>query len=244
MTFGGICYESDVNAPVAIARDIDLAGARLTPDPSGALWWGEERLLIAADLHLEKGSAYAARGQMLPPYDTHATLTRLEDACARLKPREVVLLGDTFHDRKAEERLADDAHMRLTRLIDAVENWTWILGNHDPAPPQGLGGRVAEEIYLGPLVLRHEPQARPSAGEIAGHLHPAARVSVRGRSIRRRCFVTDGERLVMPAFGAYAGGLDVFDPALRNLFAPQFHAFMLGKAAVHAVSSQRLAARA
>lgn len=221
-----------------------LNGTAVTLRPSGALWIEAARTLVVADLHLEKGSAYAMRGQMLPPYDTHATLSRLEDACARLKPREVVLLGDTFHDRKAEERLADDARMRLTRLIDAVENWTWILGNHDPAPPQGLGGRVAEEIYLGPLVLRHEPQARPSAGEIAGHLHPAARVSVRGRSIRRRCFVTDGERLVMPAFGAYAGGLDVFDPALRNLFAPQFHAFMLGKAAVHAVSSQRLAARA
>ena len=142
-----------MNAPAAIARDIDLAGVRLTPDPSGALWWADERMLIAADLHLEKGSAYAARGQMLPPYDTHATLTRLEGACARLKPREVVLLGDTFHDRKAEERLADDARARLTRLIAAVETWTWILGNHDPAPPQGLGGRVAEEIYAGPLVL-------------------------------------------------------------------------------------------
>lgn len=232
-----------MNAPVSISRDFDLAGARLTPDPSGALWWAAERLLIAADLHLEKGSAYAARGQMLPPYDTHATLARLEGACERLRPREVILLGDTFHDRKAEERLADDARARLQRLIAAVETWTWILGNHDPAPPQGLGGRVAEEIYLGPLVLRHEPQARPSAGEIAGHLHPAARVSVRGRSIRRRCFVTDGERLVMPAFGAYAGGLDVFDPALRDLFAPHFHAFMLGKTAVHAVSSQRLASR-
>lgn len=230
-----------MNAPTPIPREFDLAGARLTPDPSGALWWAAERMLIAADLHLEKGSAYAARGQMLPPYDTHATLTRLEDACARLRPHSVVLLGDTFHDRKAEERLADDARARLKRLIAAVENWTWILGNHDPAPPQGLGGRVAEEIYLGPLVLRHEPQARPSAGEIAGHLHPAARVTVRGRSIRRRCFVTDGERLVMPAFGAYAGGLDVFDPALRDLFAPQFHAFMLGKAAVHQVSSLRLA---
>ncbi len=232
-----------MNAPVSVTRDFDLAGARLTPDPSGALWWAAERMLIAADLHLEKGSAYASRGQMLPPYDTHATLTRLEDACARLKPRDVVLLGDTFHDRKAEERLADDARARLARLIAAVENWTWILGNHDPAPPQGLGGAVAEEIYLGPLVLRHEPKARPSAGEIAGHLHPAARVSVRGRSIRRRCFVTDGERLVMPAFGAYAGGLDVFDPALRSLFAPQFHALMLGKTGVHQVSSQRLAAR-
>ena len=228
-----------MNAPTP-PRDFDLAGARLTPDPSGALWWAAERMLIAADLHLEKGSAYAARGQMLPPYDTHATLTRLEGACERLKPRTVVLLGDTFHDRNAEERLADDARARLIRLVAAVENWTWILGNHDPAPPQGLGGRVAEEIYLGPLVLRHEPQARPSAGEIAGHLHPAARVSVRGRSIRRRCFVTDGERLVMPAFGAYAGGLDVFDPALRDLFAPQFHAFMLGKGAVHAITSKRL----
>jgi DNA ligase-associated metallophosphoesterase len=217
-----------------------VADAEMTPDPSGALYWAAERMLIVADLHLEKGSAYAARGQLLPPYDTHTTLTRLEQACTRHKPAKIVALGDSFHDRKAEGRLDGDARARLKRLIDAVGSWTWILGNHDPEPPQDLGGAVSEEITLGPIVLRHEPKTRPSAGEIAGHLHPAARVAVRGRSIRKRCFVTDGERLVMPAFGAYTGGLDIWEPALRCLFAPSFHAWMLGDDKVHAVSSKRL----
>ena len=228
---------------VIIAGTMRVSDAILTPDHSGALFWAAERMLIVADLHLEKGSAYAARGQMLPPYDTHVTLTRLEDAARRLNPAHIICLGDTFHDTKAEARMADDARARLARLVAAVDRWTWIQGNHDPAPPQGLGGDMADEIRLGPLTLRHEPVARRTQGEIAGHLHPAARVTVRGRSIRRRCFMTDGERLVMPAFGAYAGGLDVFDPALRSLFAPKFHAWMLGDATVHAVTSQRLAAR-
>lgn len=221
-----------------------VADAFLTPDRTGALYWEAERLLIVSDMHLEKGSSYARRGQFLPPYDTHVTLTRLEDAVARRQPAHVVLLGDTFHDRDAEARLADDARARLKRLTEAVSRWTWILGNHDPAPPTSLGGEVAEEIRVGPLTLRHEPTLGAADGEIAGHLHPAARVAVAGRSIRRRCFVTDGVRLVMPAFGAYTGGLDVFDPALRTLFAPAFHAWMLGEQDVHPITSQRLRARA
>lgn len=220
-----------------------VSGASMTADRSGALYWPDEGVLIAADLHLEKGSAYAARGQMLPPYDTQATLARLEDAVRRLRPAHVVLLGDTFHDGKAEDRLAPGDRARLEGLIAAAARWTFVLGNHDPAPPRGIGGETALELRIGPLTLRHEPRARPVQGEIAGHLHPAARVSVRGRSIRRRCFVTDGERLVLPAFGAYAGGLDVFDPALRDLFGRRFQALMLGESGVHAVASQRLARR-
>jgi DNA ligase-associated metallophosphoesterase len=227
----------------AAEQRLNVAGATVAADRSGALHWPDEGVLIAADLHLEKGSAYAARGQMLPPYDTQATLARLEDAVRRLRPAHVVLLGDTFHDGGAEDRLAPGDRMRLEALIAAAARWTFVLGNHDPAPPKGIGGEVAGELRIGPLTLRHEPRARPVQGEIAGHLHPAARVSVRGRSIRRRCFVTDGERLVLPAFGAYAGGLDVFDPALRDLFGRRFQALMLGERGVHAVASQRLARR-
>lgn len=223
----------------SIQHPLTVAGAHLTPDRSGALYWGAERMLIVADLHLEKGSAYAARGQMLPPYDTQATLGRLEDAAKRLNPLHIVLLGDTFHDRKAESRLAPDARARLERLIAAAQRWTWILGNHDPAPPQNMGGAVAEEIRVGPLVLRHEPRARPVQGEIAGHLHPAATVTVKGRSIRRRCFATDGERLVMPAFGAYAGGLNVRDAAFDPLFPEGCAALMLGRTRVYAAPAAR-----
>jgi DNA ligase-associated metallophosphoesterase len=221
--------------------NLSLMGVPLTADHTGALFLPEERLLAAADLHLEKGSAFAARGQMLPPYDTHATLARLMEVITRLAPAHVVLMGDTFHDTGAEARMGDAALLALKNLMDRVPRWTWLLGNHDPHPPSSLGGEVLNELTLGPLVLRHEPAASPCAGEIAGHLHPAARVVVRGRSIRRRCFVTDGERLILPAFGAYAGGLDVFDPALRGLFGPRFAAFMLGAGTVHAMPSAQLA---
>lgn len=218
-------------------------GAALVPDPSGALWWPGEKLLAAADLHLEKGSAFAARGQFLPPYDTAATLARLAQVIARLKPERVILLGDTFHDPRAMARIARGDVERLAALVACVPHWTWIAGNHDPAPPAGLGGQTASVAALGPLVFRHEPEAPPQPGEVAGHLHPAARLVHRGRSIRRRCFVTDGTRLLMPAFGAYAGGLDTADPAIASLFGKRFHAWMLGDGAVHAVPAKRLAAQ-
>ncbi len=215
-------------------------GAELAADRSGALWWPERRLLAVADLHLEKGSAYAARGQFLPPYDTSATLARLEDVVERLRPAHVVAMGDTFHDEGAASRMGAAARARLAALVARVGTWTWIAGNHDPAPPGDLGGEIAETAAVGPLLFRHEPQARPVPGEIAGHLHPAATVVVRGRGLRRRCFAADGTRLVMPAFGAYAGGLDVRDPAIAGLFAGRFHAWMLGEGTAHPVSSVRL----
>ena len=220
-----------------------LNGTAVTLRHSGALWIESARMLVVADLHLEKGSAYAMRGQMLPPYDTRDTLRRLQAEVVAAQPDAVVLLGDTFHDRASEDRLARDDAEGL-RALSGLTRMIWVVGNHDADGPRHLPGEVADEIGVESLVLRHEPTPGRQDGEVAGHLHPCARVVASRGSVRRRCFVTDGARMVVPAFGAYAGGLDVFDPALRNLFAPQFHAFMLGKAAVHAVSSQRLAARA
>ena len=175
-------------------------------------------MLVVADMHLEKGSAFARRGQMLPPYDTVDTLTRLHALVERLQPRSIVALGDSLHDRWACERLDAPARAMLGAL-QAGRSFVWIAGNHDPEP-QGLGGDHAPALHLGRLVLRHEPEEEVSdgGGEICGHLHPAARVVVRGRGVRRRCFVTDGKRMVLPAFGAFTGGLDVRTPSIAGLF--------------------------
>jgi DNA ligase-associated metallophosphoesterase len=208
---------------------------------SGALWLEASRTLVVADLHLEKGSAYASRGQLLPPYDTRETLRRLEAECAALNPAAIVLLGDTFHDRRSEDRLAPDDGARLAELADG-RRLVWVVGNHDADGPRRLPGEVVDEMMLEGLVFRHEPRGGPQAGEVAGHLHPAARVVASRGSVRRRCFVTDGERLVLPAFGAYAGGLNVRDAAFAGLFARTPLAAVLGPARVRAAGWRQLAA--
>jgi hypothetical protein len=207
--------------------------------PSGALWIIEARMLVVADLHLEKGSAYAARGQMLPPYDTRDTLKRLEAEVARTTPDAVVLLGDTFHDRRSEDRLAADDAERL-RALAAGRKLIWVVGNHDADGPRSLPGEVVDELPLLGLVLRHEPQAGLQSGEVAGHLHPCARVASARGSVRRRCFVSDGERLIVPAFGAYAGGLNILDPAYAGMFARPPLTGALGADRVHAVGWRSL----
>ena len=143
-------------------------------DLSGALFWEEQRLLVVSDLHLEKGSSFAARGVLLPPYDTVATLSRLAAVIARHDPRMVIALGDSFHDRDAHERLSAPDRDALAAL-QARRDWIWISGNHDPALPSDLGGVVATEVAIGPIAFRHEPTG--AVGEIAGHLHPKARVA-------------------------------------------------------------------
>jgi DNA ligase-associated metallophosphoesterase len=206
---------------------------------SGAMWLKSERMLVVADLHLEKGSSYASRGQMLPPYDTRETLNRLEAEVTDLDPAAVVLLGDTFHDRKSEARLAADDADRL-RALGLGRRLIWVIGNHDADGPQQLPGETADELSLQGLTFRHEPQEGPQAGEVAGHLHPAARVKASRGSVRRRCFVTDAERAILPAFGAYAGGLNVRDPAFSGLFARPPMAGALGRGRVHAVGWKSL----
>jgi uncharacterized protein len=213
---------------------VAVAGARVLLRPSGGAWLEGSGALVAADLHLEKGSAYAAQGQMLPPYDTRETLRRLALEVATLQPRLIVLLGDAFHDCAAEDRLCREDVEALISLARG-RTLVWVLGNHDPRPPQALPGESAEELKLAGLVLRHEPQPKPAPGEAAGHLHPCARVTANGRSVRRRCFVSDGERLLLPAFGAYAGGLSVRDPAIRQLFKPRPLIAAIGSRRVYAV---------
>ena len=216
-----------------------LNGTAVRLRRSGALWVEAPRALVVGDLHLEKGSSYGARGQLLPPYDTRATLERLAGEVAATGPRLLVLLGDSFHDRRAEGRLDAEDAGGIAALAEG-RTLLWITGNHDPEPPRGLPGTAAEHLDLMGLRLVHEPAPGPHPGEVAGHLHPCARVVSRGGSVRRRCFLTDGERLVLPAFGAYAGGLNVCDEAFAGLFAGPLLAGVLGRDKVHAVGAGSL----
>jgi hypothetical protein len=239
---------NDVSVPFSYAFDasdcgglrVRVRGVEVILRCSGALWLAGERMLVVADLHLEKGSSYAARGQMLPPYDTRETLARLEAEVAELTPAAVVLLGDTFHDRKSEGRLAGDDAERL-RSLATGRRLIWVVGNHDADGPQTLPGETADEIAVAGLILRHEPQAGLQPGEVAGHLHPAAKVRAPRGTIRRRCFITDGERVILPAFGAYAGGLNVRDAAFAGMFARPPLAGALGPQRVRAVGWRQLA---
>ncbi|CAN7456049.1 ligase-associated DNA damage response endonuclease PdeM [Phenylobacterium sp. LjRoot219] len=218
-----------------------VAGATVTLRASGALWLEAEGALIVADLHLEKGSSYARRGQMLPPYDTAETLGRLEAEVARLAPRVLVLLGDSFHDGDSEARLHVADAARLVGLARGRQ-LVWVVGNHDADGPRALPGERADDLSLAGLQLRHEPRAGPQAGEVSGHLHPAAKVRSPRGAVRRRCFATDGERLILPAFGAYAGGLNVRDAAFAGLFRRPLLAGALGRDRVHAIGWRSLAA--
>jgi DNA ligase-associated metallophosphoesterase len=216
---------------------VTVADVGFVADFSGALFWEAQSLLVVSDLHLEKGSSFASRGVLLPPYDTVATLSRLAAVIARHDPRQVIALGDSFHDRDAHARLSEPDREALAAL-QLRRNWIWISGNHDPALPSDLGGVVATVVAIGPIAFRHEPTG--AAGEIAGHLHPKARVPTRGRSIERRCFASDGERAVMPAFGAYTGGLSIRDAAFTRIFgSPGFMAHVLGDNRVHAFVASR-----
>ena len=225
---------------------VRIAGEACVLRCSGTMWVPAYGALIVADLHLEKGSAFAVRGQLLPPYDSRATLDKLEAEIAELDPAMVVLLGDSFHDTKAIPRMAAEDRARLDRLA-AGRDWLWLEGNHDREAlardadaAARLPGRIVGDMALGPLRLTHEPEPLTAEddrrGEVAGHLHPAARVAAYGRGVRRPCFVTDGSRIILPAFGAFTGGLNVRDPAIADLFAAPPLAAALGRDRVHALA--------
>ncbi len=238
-----------MNGGVAVAledrdpcHDLRVEGIRLTCDWAGCLFVPDEETLIVSDLHLEKGSSYARRGQHLPPYDTRQTLTLLAHRLAVWQPRRVICLGDSFHDATGHERLSEPCRLALTAMMKG-RDWVWIEGNHDPLPPATLGGDCAPTIELGPLTLCHEPQRGLRKGEIAGHLHPSGKVVRRSRSVRRPCFVTDGSRLIMPSFGAYTGGLNIRDRAFDGLFDQErMSAVLLGRERVFHIAARFLVA--
>ena len=205
-----------------------VAGKEVVIDPAGALWLPESRTLVVSDLHLEKSSSFARRGMLLPPYDTGATLLALAALVLRRNPRCIVSLGDSFHDSGGYGRLMEADRARLQSL-QRGRDWIFVSGNHDPELPADIGGEIVSELRIDALTFRHEPAASEAMGEIAGHLHPAAKVRGRGGSVRRRAFATDGARMIMPAFGVLTGGLNVLDRAFQGLFtAGMLCAFVIG----------------
>lgn len=219
---------------------LTINGISAICDPSGGLYLPQQNLLVVSDLHLEKGAAFARRGQMLPPYDTIETLKILSSLITHYQPQTVVSLGDNFHDRRGSELLNEEIRVILNDMIDG-RTWIWINGNHDPDGIHGLKGVAADDYQISGLTFRHEPSPVPVLGEIAGHLHPCAVVRRQGQSIRSACFASDGKRLLMPAFGIMSGGLDLRHKAFQGLFdKSQLITYILGKGRVYPVRFDRL----
>ena len=226
------------------ATILHLAGERLLLDPAGAFFWPSAGMLVVADLHLEKGSAAARRGSLVPPWDSRITLDRLALLLRHWAPSRVVLLGDSFHDRHASARLPASEAARLAHMAEQAE-FVWVSGNHDPLPPQGVRGPAVAEWQQGPFRFVHEARRqveRPGHAEVCGHHHPKARVRTRAGWVSRACFVAGPERLMLPAFGAYAGGLDVGHPAIACLFPSESQVFMLGRERLFSFSLDHLGA--
>jgi uncharacterized protein len=221
-------------------QPVHICGKSFLAHKFGALYWPAERALIVSDLHLEKGSAYAARGQMLPPYDTRETLRKLAVLIDRYQPETVISLGDSLHDSGGALRM-NATDIESLHMLQEDRDWIWITGNHDPRIDRALQGYVTEEIVVGGIALRHEPRAGAATHEIAGHFHPAARLVMHGTSLRRPCFVGNRLRLVMPAFGAFTGGLNILDDVFEPLFgADGLDVWMLGHEGLYPVAPRLL----
>ena len=192
-----------------------FAGVELVALPQGALYWPARGALLLADLHLETASFFARFGQMLPPYDSIATLADVTALAAATGAREIWCLGDSFHDRAGCERLPERAQAMLRELTGALR-WTWITGNHDAGFVDHCGGAIVDEVALDGLLLRHEADPADPRPELAGHFHPKLRLTLRGQRVARRCFIASATKLILPAFGALTGGLDATSPAIAR----------------------------
>ena len=235
-----------VVADVADATDearkalIAFAGERFVPTVCGALFWPAEATLIVSDLHLEKGRALAARGCLVPPYDSASTLARLARVISQHAPARVIALGDSFHDERSATRIAPEMLVELHALQRGRE-WLWILGNHDPSLPDCLDGERCNDTTIRGLTLTHEPRPAPVRPQIAGHLHPVARLRTRAAHIRRRCFISGDATLILPAYGAYTGGLNVRSAAFERVLGDTPPSvWMMGAHNVYRVPSRRL----
>jgi hypothetical protein len=202
-----------------------FCGREMNALPQGALFWPARRALLVADLHLEKASWFAAGGQMLPPYDSIATLADLSLLAAATAAEEIWCLGDSFHDRHGCERLPAQARDMLLALTRSTR-WTWIAGNHDAGISDQCGGEAVEEAEVDGLLLRHEANPAETGPELSGHFHPKFRISHRGRLVSRRCFVATGTKLILPAFGALTGGLDAGHPEIVRAVGPSAEALV------------------
>jgi uncharacterized protein len=198
-------------------QPLEFGGVQFWVAGDAALFWPARRALIVADLHLEKASSYATRGQMLPPYDSQMTLEMVAALAQRFDALAIICLGDNFHDDAGEKRLQGKA-ADLLRAMTLLYDWTWITGNHDPHVAAHWGGSVAVERLVDGIMLRHEAEPSWTGPEISGHFHPKLRMTVRRRNVARRVFVMNDQKIIMPAFGALTGGLDAgHDVILRAM---------------------------
>jgi uncharacterized protein len=236
MNLPALKLESEMPKQIAVSLG-DLA---LMLDAAGVAYAPDEQTLLVADLHFEKASSLARRGVYLPPYDTADTLQILTALIMRYQPKRVICLGDSFHDGEGHDRLTQAAIDAISALASG-RDWVWLSGNHDPEGKGTLQGQVCQELKLRNVTLRHEPQFISGIFEIAGHLHPCARIEQRGRSLRRRCFALNQNHLVLPAFGALTGSLNVLDKAYRGMMRNEgAKAVMLGQMAAYAIKANRL----
>jgi DNA ligase-associated metallophosphoesterase len=204
-----------------------FAGTSLTLRPSGALWWADARLLCVSDMHLGKSERMARRGgPLLPPFESRDTLSRLDAEVSALDPARVICLGDSFDDLSAARALPEEEKLWITRLM-AGRDWIWIEGNHDPGPLE-FGGTHRAALTLDGLIFRHIPEPGAGPAEISGHYHPKVVLHARGRTVRRRCFLMDDRRLILPAFGTFTGGLKITDPVFAALFGAGTRAVLTG----------------
>jgi len=223
-------------------------GEQFFCDHQGGLFWPQQNCLIVSDLHLEKGAAMAAGGSLVPPYDTGETLNRLARCIERWRPEKVICLGDSFHRDDSASNLPLKYRVQLSEMIRG-KDWLWITGNHDPQRPAGLQGNCQQELTIGRLTFRHEQQNTGQvddlfafqSGEISGHLHPSAVIHRRTKRLRRRCFAGDDQRLILPAFGAFTGGLNISHPAYAGLFDQNnLRVWMLGQNQVYELAASQL----
>lgn len=204
---------------------LSFAGHAFRALAEGALYWPARQALLVADLHFEKGSWFASKGQMLPPYDSLATLNDLMALVDRTSAKELWCLGDSFHDSAGCERLPADARALLTTLTSLLD-WRWITGNHDSLLVDHCGGTIVEEAEIDGLILRHEAEPGETRPELSGHFHPKLRISLRGRQVSRRCFVATSTKLILPAFGSLTGGLDAHHPEIVRAVGRGAHALV------------------
>jgi len=193
-----------------------LNGDEVAAHADGTALFDRGRMMVVSDLHLEKGRALSTTSP-IPQYDTDATLDSLEKAIFRDQPERLLFLGDSFHRSDLARSLAPSHQDRIHALARGREV-IWITGNHDPDLPSFLPGTAAEEILIGSIWFRHIALTEFTGGEVSGHYHPKARIKTRARGVSGKCFIHDGRRLIMPAFGAYTGGLSVEAPAINGLF--------------------------
>jgi len=217
---------------------IDFIGQEFIALHSGALFWPSENTLLVADLHLEKMSSFAHTGQLLPPYDTGATLAMLRDDIEKSGADRVICLGDSFHrDEGVSSLLGADLEL-LKELVFAVE-WIWLKGNHDPSP-HNIGGKCVDQIAIDNLVLVHEPSI-DEHNQIAGHLHPGARIRINGRTSRGPCFIYDKRLMILPAYGKSTGNLNILSDAYDGLFEKKaMNVIMIGKEKLYQVATKFL----